>query len=80
MILSPQPVPALDVVLSAEAFIRFITPEVVGEAHFTQECNEYRRLADYLADLETRIQRLLAGEVAWLADVTAEDLTREGRD
>jgi hypothetical protein len=54
---------ALDVVMTANGFIQFVTPEVLVEAQFTEANNETRSLADYLTDLQTRIERILADEL-----------------
>ncbi len=47
-----------DSVITADQFRTFMAEEVAAEAFFTEQNNERRTLADYLADLEGRIQRL----------------------
>lgn len=50
--------PDLDRVMTAEAFVAWVTPTVQYEAAFTEENNEDRTLGDYLADLIAVLQRI----------------------
>lgn len=56
--------------ITAEEFIRWITPDLIAEAHFTEENNEACTIRDYIADLATWCQRMVDGEVEF--DVDAE--------
>lgn len=49
--------------MTADEFIQLITPHVEIEAGFTEDNNEDRTPMDYVADLHTRLGRILAGEV-----------------
>lgn len=49
----------LDKRMSADEFRAFIRSEVEVESAFTEGMNETPTLTDYLADLRTRIERLM---------------------
>lgn len=50
-------------VLTADQFLTYILPSILTEAAYTQEHNEDRRLADYLADLSTLCERIIRGDL-----------------
>ena len=71
--------PVLDQRVDPESFLAWFTPDVQAEAHFTADNSEdedgLRTVGDYLADLQTRIERMVTGDIEALRPVPSVPTT-----